>query len=215
MDHSHRREELGRRLQDMLKQKEYAKAAVLQAEIKSLEQTDDVDRMQAARKLELQQQLEEKLAQRDYAGAATIQDEIKSLDQADAMLKYKAAHKQELSLQIDEKRARKDAMPLGACAANPSSQVAPRAAMIMRGQPGGSEHLARAAAGDGVGPSVSRASRKEELGRQLQDMLKQKDYAKAALLQDEIKSLEQIDDVDHMQAARKFCLLYTSDAADE
>jgi hypothetical protein len=72
-----RRQELGQRLEHMLKQKDYAGAAALQDEIKSLGQADEVHRKQATRKVELQQQLDEKLVQKDYAGAAMIQEQLK------------------------------------------------------------------------------------------------------------------------------------------
>ena len=47
------------------------------------------------------------------------------------------------------------------------------------------------------------ARRREELGQLLEDMLKQKDYASAAALQDEIKSLNQSDAMLRKKAARK------------
>ena len=60
-----RRQELGQRLEHMLKHKDYAGAASLQEKIKSLGQADEVLRKQAARKRERSQQIDEKLARKD------------------------------------------------------------------------------------------------------------------------------------------------------
>ena len=59
------------------------------------------------------------------------------------------------------------------------------------------------AEGHAVGLGVLLARRREELGQLLEDMLKQKDYASAAALQDEIKSLNQSDAMLRKKAARK------------
>ena len=72
-----RKLELQQQLDEKVAQKDYAGAAALQDDIKSLDQADDMLRQKASRKQELSQQIAEKVARKDYAGAAVLQERLK------------------------------------------------------------------------------------------------------------------------------------------